>query len=341
MKGIVVVLISMFALVGCQHRELVGEFCSDPDDNLYALWSILDERYCYFDAKGIEWDGVYDEYVKKLHGKRAWTIYEYFDLLAEMLDTLEDGHVNLYSPFDVSSCRGWFSDYPLDYYPEILQSERYLAGGLRRAGGFRYGMLNDVNVGYIEYNSFSNGFSASNLLYIDNYFSNTDGLIIDVRNNGGGSLDYSVTLASCFFKQSTVTGYIKHKTGVGHNDFSEPEPLITDPKDALVDWSDRRVVVLTNRRCYSATNDFVVRMLMAPNVIVVGGMTGGGGGMPLSQELPNGWMVRFSAVPMFDAQMRHTEFGVNPDIEVHISPSDVVGGVDPILDKAIELVVGY
>ena len=33
-------------------------------------------------------------------------------------------------------------------------------------------------------------------------------------------------------------------------------------------------------------------------------------------------MIRFSAVPMFDADMQHTEFGVMPDIEVHISSDD-------------------
>jgi C-terminal processing protease CtpA/Prc len=63
-------------------------------------------------------------------------------------------------------------------------------------------------------------------------------------------------------------------------------------------------------------------MKQAPNVVVIGGITGGGGGMPLSQELPNGWMIRFSAVPMYDANMQHTEFGVMPDIEIHISPDD-------------------
>lgn len=332
------ILFSLIALAGCHPRQnIVTEFTSDPEENLYALWSVLDERYCYFDAKNIDWNGVYDTYNAKLYRRQVWTIYEYFDLLAQMLDTLQDGHVNLYSPFDVSVCSGWYTDYPADYYRDILYSDRYLKEGIRRAGGFAYGWLNGTNVGYIAYSSFSNGFSAANLLYIDNYFADADGLIIDVRNNGGGSLDYSARLASCFFKEKTVTGYIRHKTGVGHNDFSDPEPFVTDPADASIDWSDRKVALLTNRQCYSATNDFVVRLLHAPNVTVVGGITGGGGGMPLSQELPNGWMIRFSAVPMYDSEMKHTEFGVMPDIEVHITPEDVAAGRDAIIDKAVGL----
>ena len=329
----IVLLLLMFT--SCE-REVVREFDFDADVNLCSLWSILDERYCYFYAKGIDWNGVYYIYQQRLYNKRQWTVYEYFDLLAQMLDTLQDGHVNLYSPFDVSSCAGWYDDYPTDFYQEMLTAERYLGNNIRRAGGFQYGYLAGTKVGYIRYASFSNGFSGQNLAYIDNYFSDADGIVLDVRTNGGGQLDYSERLAACFFKQRTVTGYIQHKTGKGHNDFSEPQPLYTDPATAPLDLSDRKVVLLTNRRCYSATNDFVVRMLQAPNVTVMGGITGGGGGMPLSQELPNGWMVRFSAVPMYDAKMNHTEFGVEPEVEVHISMDDLAAGHDNILDKAIE-----
>jgi C-terminal processing protease CtpA/Prc len=129
---------------------------------------------------------------------------------------------------------------------------------------------------------------------------------------------------------------MRHKTAKCHDCFSDPTPIVTDPKNAPIDWSNKHVVVLSNRRCYSATNDFIVRMKQAPNVTIIGGMTGGGGGMPLSQELPNGWMIRFSAVPMFDADMQHTEFGVMPDIETHINDNDTD---DYILIKAIEQIL--
>lgn len=325
-------------LTSCEKR-VVEEFDADADVNLRALWSILDERYCYFSAKGIDWNGVYDDYYRRLHSRRQWTIYEYFDLLASMLDTLQDGHVNLYAPFDVSACTGWYTDYPDDYYADILMSDKYLSGNVRRAGPFTYGYLGGGKVGYVRYSSFSNGFSAANLAYIDNYFADAHGIILDVRDNGGGSLDYSARLAACFFEQKTVTGYMRHKTGTGHNDFSEPTPIYTDPADAPFPMTHHKVVVLTNRRCYSATNDFVVRMLKAPNVAVVGGLTGGGGGMPLSQELPNGWMIRFSAVPMYDADMQHTEFGVMPDREVHITDTDLANQRDAIVDAAIDLLL--
>lgn len=83
------------------------------------------------------------------------------------------------------------------------------------------------------------------------------------------------------------------------------------------------MVVLTNRGCYSATNEFVSIMKYAPNVTIIGDKTGGGSGLPFTSELPNGWSVRFSASPpMFNAEKEHIEFGVEPDIYVDMKDSD-------------------
>jgi hypothetical protein len=332
MKKYIIAILTCIVLWACDRNETITKYDADPRTNFDALWEILDERYCYFTYKGIDWTEVYNQFLPRVN--KVKDVFQLFDLMAEMIDILEDGHVNLYAPFDVSSCTGWFDSYPADYNADFLYN--HFDSDLRSAGGFAYTTIDNGKVGYIRYSSFSNGFTTANLAYIDAYFhqlNKVEGIIIDVRNNGGGSLGYSELLASCFFKEKTTTGYMRHKTDVCHDCFSDPTPIITDPKDAPIDWSEKKVAVLSNRRCYSATNDFIVRMKQAPNAIVVGGITGGGGGMPLSQELPNGWMVRFSAVPMFDAEMQHTEFGVMPDIEVHISPDDTD---DTILLKAIK-----
>lgn len=321
MKKILLIINVIFLLLSCSKEETVTKYNNNPHDNFDALWEILDERYCYFSYKNIDWNEVYNEFSPRIN--KVKDVFQLFDLMAEMIDMLEDGHVNLYTPFDVSSCTGWFDSYPADYNTNFLS--KHFDSEPRIAGGFAYTTLQNGKVGYIRYSSFSEGFTAANLVYIDAYFhqlNKVEGIIIDVRNNGGGSLSYSERLASCFFNEKTTTGYMRHKTGKCHDCFSDPTPIVTDPTDAPINWSDKRVIVLSNRRCYSATNDFIVRMKRAPNVVIIGGITGGGGGMPLSQELPNGWMIRFSAVPMYDANMQHTEFGVMPDIEAHISPDD-------------------
>ena len=132
-----------------------------------------------------------------------------------------------------------------------------------------------------------------------------------------------------------MVGYVQHKTGPGHDDFSELYPQYLEPSEGIL-WL-RPVVVLTNRRCYSAANDFVLKVNPLPNVTTLGDRTGGGCGLPFNSELPNGWAVRFSASPMYDAQKQLTEFGIDPEIPVSLSQEDQEKGIDTLIERAIEL----
>ncbi len=299
--------------------------------NFKALWEIIDTRYCYLDYKNIDWDSVYHVYKPRVDTIKNQ--FELFDLFGEMLDVLKDGHVNLYSNFNRTRYWNWYTDYPSNFNDSLIYNDRYLGDDYKIAGGIKYKKIANQEVGYLYYNSFSSGFSNTNMYYVFEHFKNCKGLIIDVRNNGGGSLNYAELLASYFFKEKTLTGYISHKVGVGHSDFSTPKPLYTKPNKNLR-W-ERAVVVLTNRMSYSATNDFVNRMKLAPNCIILGDVTGGGGGIPLSSELPNGWMVRFSASPVFDANMQHIEWGIKPDLQVNLKKADEEKGYDTLIEEAV------
>ncbi|MBO4519463.1 MAG: hypothetical protein J5704_05430, partial [Paludibacteraceae bacterium] len=133
--------------------------------------------------------------------------------------------------------------------------------------------------------------------------------------------------------ESRTIGYWQHKTGPGHNDFSKMEELREDASVTKMKWL-RPTVVLCNRRSYSATNMFVNIMRYADNALIVGGTSGGGGGMPMSYELPIGWTVRFSSVRMYDADKKDIEQGIEPDVLVNMVSTDK----DDIIEKAIELI---
>ena len=299
--------------------------------NFEALWKIIDTKYCYLDYKHINWDSVHTVYKARVDS--GMDKYEFFDLMGAMLGELKDGHVNLYSDFDRSRYWKWFTDYPSNFNSNILYSDRYLGENYRVAGSMRYNFIDNGRIGYIYYGDFSDTFTDVNMSNILSYFSNCRGLIIDVRNNGGGYISLAEQLSSYFFTSDTITGYISHKTGDGHTDFSAPEAVKT-PAHEKIHWQ-RPVAILTNRMSYSATNSFVVRMKMAPNAVIIGDKTGGGGGLPLSSEIPNGWMVRFSACPMYDADMQHTEWGIDPDIKQDMTTADANNGYDSIIEKAI------
>jgi len=328
-KYIFILLVTIVILPSC-----INEPVTEPnthEGNFQSLWKIIDTRYCYLDYKKINWDSIYTVYHQQVPA--ATGQIPFFDLMGKMLDELKDGHVNLYSQFDLSRYWKWFQDYPSNFSSDLIYTTRYLSENYRIAGGFNYGKINNNQIGYIYYGSFSDAFSDANMAYALNSFSNCRALIIDVRNNGGGSLDQSKQLASYFFKKTTVTGYIRHKTGDGHSDFSNPVEIIT-PAHPTIQWQ-RPVAILTNRMSFSATNDFVNRMTIAPNAIIVGDRTGGGGGLPLSSELPNGWLVRFSSSPMYNIAMENTEFGIDPYIQVALSAADQANGIDTIIERAI------
>ncbi len=332
MKKYVVLIFPVLALFS----SCIDEPETKPDTyegNFEALWNIIDNKYCYLDYKNINWDSVYTVYKSQIDTSMTQT--DFFNLMGNMLAELKDGHVNLYSSFNVSRYWKWFEDYPANFSSTVVYNENYLGDDYSIAGGMRYKKIHG-NVGYIYYGDFSSYFSDSNIRYIFQSFSDCEGLILDVRNNGGGYLDQSQLLASYFFENDTISGYMSYKTGSGHSDFSELKPVKTSAHKSIK-WQ-RKVVVLANRKSFSATNNFVCQIKMAPQAIVIGDKSGGGGGLPLSSEIPNGWMVRFSACPMYDADKQHIEWGIEPDIKVDMDLDQMSKGIDSIIEKAIELI---
>jgi C-terminal processing protease CtpA/Prc len=189
--------------------------------------------------------------------------------------------------------------------------------------------------------SFSSPIGTGNLNAIFAYFNDCDALVIDIRNNGGGMLSNVETLVSRFIDSEFTPAYIRHKTGPGHNDFSEPYPMTYHPAGTGKHW-DKPVAVLTNRSCFSAANDFVSAMKQLPGVKIVGARTGGGGGMPFSSQMPCGWKVRFSACPVTDASGHDIEEGIDPSpgCEMHAPDAELAAGRDSILEFAISILLG-
>ncbi|MBM6992360.1 MAG: S41 family peptidase [Prevotella sp.] len=305
------------------------EFADNPQGNFEALWKIMDEHYCFFEEKGVDWDEVHSRYAQQIDN--SMTESQLLEVLGNMLAELKDGHVNLYTSFDTGRYWGFHENYPSNYSDTLVN--RYLGTDYLLTNGFRYRILDD-NIGYVSCQSFSYDIGAGNLDNILLYLAPCRGLIIDLRQNTGGLLTSAEELAARFTNEELLVGYMQHKTGKGHSDFSSLEQQTLKPGKGLR-WQ-KQVVVLTNRQVYSAANEFVKYMKCCPQVTIVGDRTGGGAGLPFSSELPNGWSVRFSACPMYDRDKQSTESGIDPDISASLSTYDFMMGFDTIIERARE-----
>ncbi|MCM1378091.1 MAG: S41 family peptidase [Clostridium sp.] len=328
-----ILMVVLTIIGGCTDTPDYGD---DVRGNFDALVEIIDTRYCFLDEKGIDWQATAEKYRSELRDDMSQL--ELFDVCSRMLDELQDGHVNLSSRFDVSYYRKWWSDYPQDFNLRTLQ-EYYLKFDYRTVSGMNYKVLED-GIGYIYLPSFASAVSKTSLDYVLAYLeiAKCEVLILDIRNNGGGLLTNVDVLVERFIDKEIPGGFIRHKTGPGHNDFSEPYAISYKPaEEGRIMWH-KPVIVLTNRSCYSAANDFVAVLKTLPQVKIAGAKTGGGGGMPFSSELPNGWSIRFSACPINNIWDESVEGGIEPSegYECHTSAEELASGKDGILDFAIE-----
>lgn len=81
-------LIIALSTASCHKIE---EYADDPRGNFEALWTIIDEHYCFLEEKGIDWDAVHAAYGRRIGPEM--TREELFIVCADMLDELKDGHV--------------------------------------------------------------------------------------------------------------------------------------------------------------------------------------------------------------------------------------------------------
>ena len=193
-----------------------------PAGNFEALWQIIDEHYCFFAYKqheyGLDWQEVYNKYKVRVNEKM--TEVQLFEVLCDMLAELRDGHVNLSTSYDYGRYWTWQEAYPKNFSDSL--SRIYMGTDYKIASGMKYRVLDD-NIGYIRYESCQDPIGEGNLDDVLAYFALCRGIIIDIRNNGGGDLTNAEKLAARFVHEKTLVGYMQHKTGKGHDDFSDME----------------------------------------------------------------------------------------------------------------------
>ena len=335
MKRFLLLLLAPCVLFISSCQDGDSEYDISPQGNLDALWTIIDQHYCFLSYKEetlhFKWADLKAKYSAKLNPEMSRI--QLFEVLCQMLSELRDGHVNLTSSLDLGRNWSWKEDYPENLDRELRQ--KYLDKDYRIASGLKYTILPD-NIAYVVYESFSDAVGEGNLSDMISYLQLCNGMIFDIRGNGGGELTNAERISRRFTNEKLLVGYMCHKTGNGHDDFSDPKAEYIEPSN-YIRWQ-KPVVLLVNRSCYSAANTFVRNMKEMPLVTVMGDCTGGGSGLPFSSEIPIGWGVRFSACPCFDSKMQQIEFGIEPDIPASLDETLAADGKDSMIEEARRLI---
>jgi hypothetical protein len=325
--------VSLFLLIAatsCEKALLGGEPANDPEQVFEFLWNDINNRYAYFELKSIDWVEVKKRYQPMVY--TGMTDEELFDVLADMLFELEDGHVNLTSPFNRSRNWNWFQNFPLNYNQGIIDRQ-YLGNDFWITGPLRNQMIDSIL--YVNYRTFGDEVSDQNVEELMRRAQGASGLIIDVRSNSGGSLANALKLAGAFTEKSYTYGSVRIKSGPCPDCFSSWTDLRVEARNGLRYRGP--VVVLTNHASYSSTTYFTEMMRQNPNATIVGAPTGGGGGTPAFGELPNGWTYRFSSIQAVNIDGEHLELGVPVDVAVDLNKTDEDQGIDTILEAALDM----
>lgn len=207
---------------------------------------------------------------------------------------------------------------------------------LTRQRNVHYAVL-PAGLGYIQIESF-NGRGE-----IDDEFSraleavrDTPALILDIRDNPGGFGHPAIV--GRLLKGTTTFGQSYKRHGPMHNDFSRLD-LRAEPHGT---WQyTRPIALLVNDITGSAADLFTLQVRSSGHVTVIGSTTHGNlSGTATYIVLPCGLVVRISNAFIADTKGRSVEVNGNrPDIALEPSVQDYFAKRDPVLDRAIEVLL--
>jgi C-terminal processing protease CtpA/Prc len=169
------------------------------------------------------------------------------------------------------------------------------------------------NIGYVDLRGFSDPKGGAETVQAAmTFLANTDALIFDLRQNGGGDPEMVALISSYLFGDKPV-----HLNSLYWRKGDRTEDFYTKPNLANKKFADKDIYVLTSSRTFSGAEEFSYNLKNLKRATIVGETTGGGanpGGMFRLNEhfgvfIPTGRAVS----PITKTNWEGT--GVEPDIK--------------------------
>ena len=182
------------------------------------------------------------------------------------------------------------------------------------------------NIGYLQITRFSDDTAdLASKAALDFKAKNVKGIVLDVRNDGGGLLDASVKVAGLWLDNKVVVeerqgGKTTSSLKTGNN-----PPLAGIPTTMLI-----------NEGSASASEILAGALHDHGAAKLIGEKSFGKGSVQELIELPNGGKLKVTVAHWYTPKgINVNKEGINPDIEVKLTPEDFNANRDPQKDRAI------
>ncbi len=180
--------------------------------------------------------------------------------------------------------------------------------------GFKEIKILDGNIGYLKFNQFSDAQQAFQVAVgAMAFLANCDALIIDLRENGGGSPAMIQLLSSYFF-----AGEPRHLNSFYYRLDEKTEQYWTLPYVPGRKLAEADLYVLTSGFTFSGAEEFTYNLKNMKRAVIVGEATGGGA-HPVRMEILNdnfGIGVPYARAVNPISKTNWEGTGVEPDVKV-------------------------
>lgn len=340
MKNTVLLTIIFLAgvLSSCQKMLIGNPAPNTPVANFDALWQGYSDWYGLFGVNNVNWDSLYQVSRPSIHNEM--TNEELYQSLCALIKPLNDIHVFLQPtsgglPRYESSVFFRTHKVQEDFSLSLLR-QKYLTGMVSIDTNLQYGFL-PGNLGYLHFGEFGmpRSFYQQKLPAILEQLKDTRGLIIDIRNHGGGDDEVSRYIAGLFASSKQLFMTVRKRNGTGRMQFTAPQEWYVEP--AAKGGYVKPIVLLTTRWTASAGETFTWAMNTQAHVQQMGDTTAGGFSDVISWELPNGWLYFVPVGDYRNADGKSEEGrGVAPKIVLVNTKEDIQSGLDKVLEAAIQ-----
>jgi C-terminal processing protease CtpA/Prc len=207
---------------------------------------------------------------------------------------------------------------------------------------FQWRML-PGNIAYVRVLHFGDSSAADGFREHFDQIAKADGLVIDVRENGGGDSGNGYKLLAMLTdKPFNGSRWQTRQYLPTYRAWGRPEGTYAEDASEMQPDGERHyagpVLLLTSARTYSAAEDFVVAFDAMQRGRIVGEPTGGSTGQPLLFKLPGGGTARICTKR--DSYPDGREFvgvGVQPQVAAAPRVADLLAGRDTVLETAVGL----